>query len=144
MNDLKDDLTLTVTRRIAAVPARVYAAWTEAASLAAFMSNCAGMGAARAETDSRVGGRFRIVMTSDGREIPHEGTWLELIPAAKLRFTWESPYSVEGSEVTITLAADGPGTLLTLTQRRFAHEGARDGHVKGWTAILDALAAAPL
>lgn len=144
MTDVTEELNLTVTRHLPASPARVYRAWTQAESLAAFMSNCEGMGGARAETDTRVGGGFRIVMTVEGREIPHMGTWLELVPDQRLRFTWHSPFSVEGSEVTITLAPDGTGTLLTLTQRRFANEGARDGHVKGWTAILNGLAATDL
>ena len=144
MTDTIDALTLTLSRHFDAPPDRVWRAWLDPVRLAEFMSNCKGMGTAQAETDPRVGGRFRIVMTAEGREIPHEGTYLELIPTRLMRFTWQSPFSVDGSEVTITLAPEGTGTALTLTQRRFRDEAARDGHVKGWTAILDALATTPL
>lgn len=144
MTDVLDDLTLTISRHIAAPPGRVYAAWLTPESLAAFMNNCQGMGLARATSDPQIGGRFEIVMAVDGREVPHAGTYLELIPGEKLRFTWVSAFSIEGSEVTITLVPEGEGTGLTLSQRRFSGVSARDGHVKGWNVILDGLAATSL
>jgi uncharacterized protein YndB with AHSA1/START domain len=144
MTDVMDELSLTISRHIAAAPGKVYEAWLRPESLAAFMANCQGMGLARASTDPQVGGKFEIVMAVDGREVPHAGTYLELIPGERLRFTWESAFSIEGSEVTITLAPEGTGTALTLSQRRFSGVSARDGHVKGWDVILTGLAATRL
>ncbi len=93
-----------------------------------------------ARTDPRVGGVFRIVMSSD-KDIAHQGIYRELIPYSLIRFTWESPYSPADSEVTIRLAPVAEGTELTLSQVRFLSEGARDGHRGGWKLILERLAA---
>jgi uncharacterized protein YndB with AHSA1/START domain len=147
MNDMTPkDLSLTISRRISAAPARVYEAWLDPQKLIRFMSNCEGMSLAKAETDPRVGGRFHLVMnTASGKSIPHAGTYLELAPYSRIAFTWESEFStVEGSTVTIDLAPEGDATLLTLTHSRFASEDSRDGHREGWTTILDGLAATRL
>jgi uncharacterized protein YndB with AHSA1/START domain len=137
---LTSELTLTVSRTIPAPAARVYDAWLNPAVLARFMTVCEGGSDARVANDPRVGGSYEIVMRDGDREIPHRGTYLELVPHERLRFTWESPHSVEGSVVTITLTPDGDQTRIDLRQDRFASEGARDGHIKGWTAILGNLA----
>ena len=136
------DLTLTLSRRMDAPAAAVYAAWLDPALLTRFMANCQGMVLTRAETDPRVGGRFLLVMGSQGREVPHTGTYLDLVPARRIVFTWESPYStMEGSTVTIDLAEEAGHTMLTLTHRRFETESSRDGHRGGWAVILDGLVA---
>jgi uncharacterized protein YndB with AHSA1/START domain len=135
------ELTLTVTHRIAAPAKRVYEAWLSPGILARFMTTCSGGPAARVSNDPRVGGTFRIVMTDGEREIPHHGTYLELVPYSRLRFTWQSPHSVEGSLVTIELTPEEAGTRIDLRQDRFASEGLREGHRKGWTSILAELEA---
>ena len=135
------DLSLTVTRRIAAPPARVYDAWLDPQKLIRFMSNCQGMALSAAETDPQVGGRFLLVMNTGEKDIPHAGTYLELTPHSRIAFTWESEYStVEGSKVTLDLMPVENDTMLTLTHVRFASEGSRDSHRGGWTTILDGLA----
>lgn len=146
MTDLaQSDLSLTIRKRIAAPPERVYNAWLDPELLIHFMSSCQGISLSAAETDPRVGGRFRLVMNNGTRDIPHAGTYLELVPHSRIAFTWESEYStVEGSTVTLDLMAEGDATLLTLTHVRFASDGSRDGHRAGWDAILDGLAAAKL
>ncbi|WP_370319520.1 SRPBCC domain-containing protein [Oricola sp.] len=134
------ELSLTVSKTIPAAPEKVFNAWLDPAMLKKFMVTCEGDGVPKAESDAREGGQFLIVMESGGKEIPHSGTYLELKPHSRLVFTWESPHSVDGSTVTVDLAPTGDGaTDLTLTQVKFATEGARDGHIKGWTAILDML-----
>ena len=130
---------MTVTQHIAAPLARVYDAWLNPQILARFMTTCAGGPAAQVTSDPRVGGAFRIVMLDGAREIPHHGTYLELVPDQRLRFTWQSPHSIEGSVVTITFTPEGDGTRIDLRQDRFSSEGLRDGHIKGWTAILSEL-----
>ena len=68
MNDMTPhdatDLSLTVSRRIAAPPARVYEAWLDPQKLTRFMANCDGMALSAAEIDPRVGGRFLMTMQS--------------------------------------------------------------------------------
>jgi uncharacterized protein YndB with AHSA1/START domain len=80
-------------------------------------------------------------MHSGGKDIPHAGTYLELVPHSRIAFTWESPHSDPDSRVTVSIAPAGQGSFLTLTQVKFRSEAARDGHERGWTAILAALEA---
>ena len=134
------DLTLSIRRIIKASPEAVYAAWLDPTTIARFMAGGADQRVTEARTDPRVGGDFRIVMTSD-KELAHQGIYKDLVPHSLIRFTWESPYSPADSEVTIALAPVAEGTEITLTQVKFLSEGARDGHQGGWTRILERLAA---
>ena len=139
MTDTMNDLTLTVQKRIPAPAARVYNAWLDPLMMKKFMFGGLDMTIPVAETDPRVGGHYKVVMNDGKTDIPHTGQYLELNPHSRIVFTWQSPYSVEGSTVTLDLVADGAATIVTLTQVRFANEGARDGHKAGWTAILETL-----
>ncbi|QYK43006.1 MAG: SRPBCC domain-containing protein [Paracoccaceae bacterium] len=136
------ELTMTVSHSVTAPPGRVYEAWLDPAILSRFMLPCTGGRQAEVHNDPRTGGTFRIVMFDGETAIPHHGTYLELVPDERLRFTWVSPHSVEGSVVTVALTAEGQGTRIELRQDRFASEGLRDGHLKGWTVILGELQAA--
>jgi uncharacterized protein YndB with AHSA1/START domain len=135
------ELELTVNRKIAAPREKVFNAWLSPEMLAKFMRTpMDGDTASRVKTDPVKGGRFSIVMMAAEREIPHAGTYLEIDPYARLSFTWESPYSLDDSVVTIDLAELGPDTTeITLKQVKFRNEEARQGHTKGWNAILDNL-----
>lgn len=132
------DLALKLTRRIAAPPDRLFDAWLDPAMLAQFMRTCEGDTVSKAETDPRVGGRYDIVMKTATAEIPHWGIYKQIERPHRLVFTWESPHSLPGSLVTLTFAKDGDATLVTLEHDRFKSDSARDGHEKGWGAILDA------
>lgn len=134
------DLSLSLRRTIKASPEAVYAAWLDPATIARFMAGGADQRVTEARTEPRVGGGFRIVMTSD-RDIIHQGIYRDLVPHSLIRFTWDSPYSPADSEVTIRLSPVAEGTEITLSQVRFLSEGARDGHRGGWTHILERLAA---
>ncbi len=134
------DLSLTVNKRIPALPAQVYNAWLNPATMKRFMFGGSGMAVSDAATDPRIGGAYRVVMSEGTKDIPHHGTYLELVPHSRIAFTWQSPYSIDGSTVTLDFTPDGDSTMLTLTHVRFANEGARDGHKAGWTSILDTLA----
>jgi uncharacterized protein YndB with AHSA1/START domain len=134
------ELELTVSRTIAAPREKVFNAWISPEILGKFMRGGKQIGVKRAETNPVKGGRFSIVMESGEKEIPHAGTYLEVNPYSRLAFTWESPYSVDDSVVTIDLAEiDSRTTEITLRQVKFVSQAARDGHVDGWTAILGEL-----
>jgi uncharacterized protein YndB with AHSA1/START domain len=132
------DLTLSITRTLKASPDAVYNAWLDPAVIRRFMAGGADQRVTEARTDPRVGGSFRIVMTSD-KEIAHQGVYRDLVPHSLIRFSWESPYSPADSEVTIRLAPVAGGTEITLSQVKFLSEAARDGHKGGWTMILERL-----
>lgn len=135
------ELELTVSRKISASREKVFNAWLSPAMLAEFMRIPTDSGGpSKVKTDPVKGGRFSIVMITPDREVPHAGTYLEIDPYSRLSFTWESPHSLDDSVVTIDLAEVGPNTTeITLRQVKFRSEQARDGHVSGWTAILNAL-----
>lgn len=134
--------SLLMRRRIAAPPAMVYAAWTRPEQLARWWGP-AGAETTSAELDVRVGGRFFIrFSTPDGEQHGVGGVYREVVPAERLRFDWAWQSTPERlSLVTVRLAPDGEGTLLTLIHEQFFDEQARAGHERGWTVGLDRLAA---
>ncbi|CAE6749403.1 hypothetical protein R69927_02093 [Paraburkholderia domus] len=132
--------SLTLQRRINAAPARVFRAWTEAAQLMKWM-HPGDAEVTRADLDARVDGRYLIrYLKTDGRELEVSGQYLEVVPDAKLVFTWAWRSSPEQeSLVTVLLRPDGNGTLLTLTHEQFVDEETRDHHQLGWGDGLDSL-----
>jgi uncharacterized protein YndB with AHSA1/START domain len=133
--------SLTLKRRLAAAPEKIYAAWTQPAQLAKWFGPDAGP-VLSAETDVRVGGRFHIVFRSeDGETHDVSGTYQEVVPNEKLKFTWQwiTLPAERQSLVTILIKADGDGAILTLMHEQFFDEAARDGHERGWTGALNKL-----
>ncbi|WP_434662512.1 SRPBCC domain-containing protein [Paraburkholderia sp. A3BS-1L] len=129
-----------VRRRIDASVAKVYAAWTQAAQLMRWMHPLDTI-CLHAEADVRVGGRFRVIMRSPGgEEYDASGTYLDVVPEAKLVFTWAWRSEPEReSRVTVVLRADGPTTEVMLRHERFLDEATRDAHREGWSSALDRL-----
>jgi uncharacterized protein YndB with AHSA1/START domain len=132
--------SLTLKRRLAAPPEKVYAAWTQPAQLVKWFGPDSGP-VLRAETDVRVGGRFHVVFrTEDGEEHDVSGTYQEVVLNQKLKFTWQWITLPERqSLVTIPIKPEGEGSMLTLIHEQFFDEAARDGHERGWTGCLDKL-----
>ena len=131
--------SLTLKRRYNAPPAKVFAAWTEPEKLARWMGS-EQIISVRAETDLRVGGRYRIKMITSGDEHDVSGVYREVVPNEKIVFTWAWKSTPEReSLVTVLLKADGGGTLLTLTHEQFFDEDARDRHQQGWSVSLNKL-----
>jgi uncharacterized protein YndB with AHSA1/START domain len=131
--------SLTFKRRIHAPPERVYAAWTDPQKIVRWF----GRPDARAETlqaqlDVRVGGRFRFSFSTDKEYYEVGGVYREVEPDRRLVFSWAWHSTPEReSQVTVTLLADGDGTLLTLHHEQLFDQAARDGHERGWTIGLE-------
>ncbi|MFT5221435.1 MAG: hypothetical protein ACI9LO_001990 [Planctomycetota bacterium] len=86
------------------------------------------------------GGRFTIVMKVGDNSIPHSGSYHCIDRPNKLGFSWESPFSTEGSEVRLLFVArDSDTTEVELTHVKFADEESRANHEGGWGNILDKL-----
>lgn len=131
--------SLTLKRRINAAPAKVYAAFTEPQTIARWFGP-QGVQKVEAETDLRVGGRYRIVghMANDTHEVG--GVYREIVPNEKLVYTWAWKSTPEReSLVTVQFKPDGAGTILTLTHEQFFDEDARNRHQHGWSGALDKL-----
>jgi uncharacterized protein YndB with AHSA1/START domain len=134
--------SLTLRRRINASPERVYAAWTQPSQLMQWMHPYDNV-CIHAEADVRVGGGFRVIMRApDGEQHDVSGTYLEVVPNARLVFTWAWRSTPEReSRVTVMLREDGHATELTLKHEHFFDEAARDAHEGGWSDALDHLVA---
>ena len=128
---------LRVVRRLPASPEEVFDAWLDADSLREWM--CPGtIQVSVVEVDPRVGGRFRIVMGST----EHTGEYRELRRPDRLAFTWISEHTLDRETlVTVELRAIGRETELTLTHEQLPDDEARLKHERGWTGIVEKLAA---
>ena len=138
--DVEAKPSLTVKRRYHAAPEKVFSAWTDPKKLGRWFCPVA-CEPVLAETDARVGGRYRIVVRAQsGEEHDVSGTFREVVPNRRLVFTWAWRTTPEReSLVTVELKPDGDGTMLTLTHEQFFDEAARDRHQSGWSPILDRL-----
>ncbi len=135
-----NDLICKLSRVINAPIDKVFDAWLDPQLLSRFMLPMPGMPQPKTEVDGRQGGRFTIYMDVGEKIIPHSGTYLELDRPNRLVFSWESPFSTDGSTVTLEFTAqDKVKTRLELTHVRFIDEETRDNHEIGWGNILAAL-----
>ena len=131
---------VVVRRRIRASREDVFAMWTDARSLAQWMTPVSGS-RTTAELHPRVGGRYTIVMHGD-RDYDHHGEYLVVDPPSKLSFTWISEGSdYQRSVVTVELFETGADeTELVLTHEQLPPAWVAR-HIEGWTAIVETLAA---
>ena len=132
---------LSLVRKLDAAPAKVWRALTEPEMLKKWMAPDDAFKIPVAETDVRVGGRYRIVMHApDGEVHDVSGVYKEIVPNKKLVYTWAwktTPDRV--SIVTIELRAAGTGTELTLRHEQFADAEACERHRHGWMGCLGRL-----
>jgi len=136
--------SITLKRHIKAPPAKVFAAWTQAAQLVRwFGPHETAPDTVKAELDVRVGGRFRASFkTADGEHHEVGGVYREVVPDQRLQFSWAWHSTPEReSLVTITIQPDGAGSMLTLHHEQFFDQKAADGHKHGWSGTLDKLEA---
>ncbi|HET7692042.1 MAG TPA: SRPBCC domain-containing protein [Gemmatimonadota bacterium] len=135
-------LSLRLTRLIRADREAVFRAWTEPAAMREWFCPEGGTVEA-AESDLRVGGRYRIAM-----RMPHglsvaTGVYREIDPPARLVFSWrweEGEGPKEGETlVTVELAELEDATRIELIHEGFATADAREGHTQGWSSALDRL-----
>jgi len=134
------ELSVNITKIINAPIEQVFDAWLDPKILSSFMQPMPGMPAPETEIDASVGGRFLIKMDVGDQIIPHEGSYHEIEKPNLLVFSWESPFSGEGSVVTLNFKSlSASSTELNLVHVKFPDEESRSNHEGGWTAILDLL-----
>ncbi|MGB8819450.1 MAG: SRPBCC domain-containing protein [Rhizobiaceae bacterium] len=133
------DLSLTVNRRINQPAKKIFDAWLNPEMMAKYMVPDDSFTVPHAEIDAKVGGRFSFIVKKD-KESPHAGTYQVIDRYSKIVFTWESPFSAEGSFVTLTFTpVEGGATDVELTHVKFLSEESRDGHKRVWGTILATL-----
>ncbi len=135
------DLTVNVIKVINAPIEKVFEAWLSPETLSQFILPMPGMPQPYVESDACEGGDFTIIMQVGDEKIPHTGKYLEISRHTKLVFTWESPFSVDNSIVTLNFSArTKEKTNVELTHVKFIDEATRADHEGGWSNILDKLA----
>lgn len=134
--------SLRVSQTIRADQQRLFRAWTDPAELKHWWRMDAdGSAFVSASIDLRVGGRYRLGMTTpDGKTHVAVGEYREVRPHERLVFTWdwEEPDARVGETlVTIEFKPAGPGaTEVVLTHERFADAKRAANHEQGWTQLL--------
>jgi uncharacterized protein YndB with AHSA1/START domain len=136
--------SLTLVRRIAARPDIVFDMLTTPEGIACWWGPDAGP-VVLAESDPRVGGRFRVRFRMlDDSEHESTGEFLEILKPERVTMTWrwlgQEDYGGE-SLIEIDLAPVAEGTELTFTHSRLANEVTRASHEQGWTGSLAKLVA---
>jgi uncharacterized protein YndB with AHSA1/START domain len=133
--------SLTLVRRIAARPSIVFDALTTPEGIACWWGPDGGP-VLLAETDLRVGGRFRVRFRMlDGSEHESSGEYREVARPKRLAMSWRWLGGDDSGEslVEIDLRAIAGGTKLTFTHSRLCDEETRRSHQDGWNGALDKL-----
>ena len=134
------DLTLSVSKTINAPIEKVFDAWLDPEMLSKFILPMPGMPQPEVENEPQQGGSFTIIMQVGEDKIPHTGQYLEISRPDKLVFSWLSPFSTDGSTVTIDFSEMPDGrTNVQLRHVKFIDEETRSDHEGGWTNILQVL-----
>lgn len=112
------DTEITVRRRFAAPPARVFAALTNPDLLRQWMS-ASGRELVECQVDLRPGGSYRYVFrSSKGATFGMYGTYREVVPGRRIVHTEAyDGYDWEPLVTTTVLRDDGGGTTLVMTIR---------------------------
>jgi uncharacterized protein YndB with AHSA1/START domain len=126
---------ITVERRIKARPEVVYAYLTESTRWARWQG-------VSAKIEAVPGGAYRMTMANG---LVAEGTFVELVPNRRIRFTWgwhgSTTLPPGSSTVTLDLVEDAGGTKVTLTHDGLPAEE-RTVHETGWRHYISRLVTA--
>lgn len=133
---------LVIQRILAATCEEVFAAWTNPASIQAWMCPGPGVTSTVVEMDLQIDGVLRIDMKGDWGVSGHTGRYREITPPSRLSFTWCSANTQNRDTlVTIELTPHPDGAQLTLTHTDLPHTQSWSDHQGGWNHILDSLKA---
>ena len=133
--------SLTIVRRIKPRPSVVFDALTTPEGIACWWGPDDGP-VLLAETDLRVGGRYRVRFRMlDGTEHESSGEYLEVVRPERLAMSWRWAGGEDPGEslVEVDLRTIAEGTELTFTHSRLHDEETRRSHEAGWSGALDKL-----
>jgi uncharacterized protein YndB with AHSA1/START domain len=137
--------SITLVRRIRARPQIVFDAVTTAEGIPHWWGPDAGP-VLVAESDPRVGGRYRVRFRRmlDSTEYESSGEFLEIVPPERVVMSWRWKDGVPDpgeSRVEITFKAVPDGTELTFVHSQLHDEEMSRSHEEGWAGALDKLEA---
>ena len=136
----KPALKLVVARTIQAPSRMVYEALTDPRQMVQWWSP-EDIACQSVTADLKVGGAYRIHMTSVKGDHVAVGKYTEIVPNKRLRFTWQwESYAMPDSVVTIELEDLGKTTHLTLTHEGLPDEEDVADHKRGWTSLVEKFA----
>jgi uncharacterized protein YndB with AHSA1/START domain len=132
---------LTIRRRIAAPPERLFAYWTDPAHLARWWGPV-GVTCDSATVDLRVGGAYRIGNRfADGTVLWISGVFETIEPPRQLIYSWRLGDADAVERVSVTFTPVGDSTEVVIVHERIASSETREGHERGWQECLDGLSA---
>lgn len=134
------ETTVTVSRRIAAPPEALWALWTTPAWMRAWWGATEGLELFDCVTEARPGGALRYAMRprAGGAEDRVAGRFDLVEPPARLGFTWVWQGGAEpvDTHATVTFAAEGAATRVTVRHRGQPSARVAAIHRQGWTDML--------
>lgn len=137
---MADPILVTVERRIAAPPERVFDAWLDPESVGRWLFATPGGVMERVEIDARVGGAFLIVERRGDELAEHFGEYLEIDRPHRLAFTFAAMRGSGTTRVAVTIVPEGEGSHVTLVHEMDPQWAAYEDRTReGWTAILAGL-----
>lgn len=135
--------TVRLHRVLRAPPERVYRAFLDAAAMVKWLPPH-GFTATVHELDARVGGRHRMSFTnfSTGQSHAFGGTYLELVPGERLRYTdrFDDPGLPGEMQVTVSLQPVLVGTEMHVVQEGIPAAIPAAACMLGWQESLALLA----
>ena len=133
------DNAVRLHRVLNAPPERVYRAFLDAAALSKWMPPD-GFTCTVHELDAKVGGRYRMTFANftSGNGHSFGGTYLELVPGEKIRYTdtLEEPNPYGEEITTVTLRAVPCGTEVRIVQQGSSETDPSPAHYLGWQQSL--------
>lgn len=135
---------LTMTRHLRAPASKVYAAFTSAAGLGAWLGP-RGMQLRNVHCEARLGGAWGAEMVSrEGTLFAVGGTFTHLEPHSRVAYTWcwlgdHSPLAGMETHIDVRLVEHQGETDMTMVHSGFVSAALRDNHHAGWTSTFNRL-----
>jgi uncharacterized protein YndB with AHSA1/START domain len=140
---MNEPVVLTVRRAFAASPGRVFDAWLDPDQARRFLFATPEGVMTIVQVDARVGGDALIVERRPAGEARHRLRFEAIERPHRLVFLFAADPAAEGewTRVTITIAPEGDGCVLTLRHEMDPAWAAYEERTReGWTSILAGLA----